>query len=84
MPTTKPTQASELVLKVELLIQRVDTFIDETRKDRESQERRLRDVEAGTADIKVELTKIKERQTVLALIQTALTVLAGVAVYLLK
>jgi hypothetical protein len=84
MPNVKPIQTNELVLKVELLIQRVDTFIDETKKDRESQSIRLRDVENANADIKIELTKIKERQTVLALIQTALTVLAGVAVYLLK
>lgn len=66
-----------LETKVALLIQRVESLTETVRGLTDGHEKRIRDVELG-------LIQIRERQTSLSLIQTALTILAGVAVYILK
>lgn len=73
----KSLNENDIHTQVALLISKFNDLATDVRRLTDDHEPRMRTVER-------EIIQIKERQTIWAMIQTALTIIAGVLVYLAK
>lgn len=74
---TNPMNEDDLKTQVALLVSKFNDLATDVRRLTDDHEPRMRTIEK-------DIIQIKERQTIWAMIQTALTIIAGVLVYLAK
>lgn len=84
MVVKKNNDMHDLKTQVALLIQKVDSLEQSVNNITRDQESRIRKLDEDYKLTQIAIVSIRERMTVLNLIQVALTTLAAIAVYIFK